>query len=105
MQINFTDLAGQSTEVTARPGDTLMRTAIDSGIAGIIAECGGSLACATCHVYVGPEWIERVPAPSPAEDEMLDCVSERRPGSRLSCQIVLEPSYAGMTVTIPETQY
>lgn len=74
----------------------------------LIDNCWYALALsaeATCHVYVSPEWIDRMPKPSPAEDEMLDCVSERRPGSRLSCQIVLEPTHEGMTVTVPETQY
>lgn len=99
------DAEGRASSVPATSGESVMRAAVGGSITGIVAECGGALACATCHVYVAPEWAGLLAAPGPDEDEMLDCVSDRRPESRLSCQIVLEPSLDGMVVNVPASQY
>ena len=81
-----------------------MEAAIDNDVPGIVAECGGSCSCATCHVYVNPEWAERLPPPDALEDGMLDCVIDRQPNSRLSCQIQVNDSLDGMHVRVPADQ-
>lgn len=87
-------------------GDNVMHGALYNGIEGIIGECGGALACATCHCYVDADWAARLPAPSQDEIDMLDCVAaERRPTSRLSCQIVVGPALDGLVIHLPESQY
>jgi 2Fe-2S ferredoxin len=91
--------------VEARAGDSLMQTATSAGIAGIVAECGGSAMCATCHVYVDPAWAGRLSKPLANELEMLECTAaERLPSSRLSCQIKLTDELDGITVRIPDRQ-
>lgn len=89
----------------APEGVSLMQAATGANIPGIVAECGGSAMCATCHVYVDPQWADRLPAPLSNELEMLECTaSERLPASRLSCQIKLGAALQGLTVRIPERQ-
>ena len=95
---------GSVSEVDAVAGDSVMETAIDHDVRGIVAECGGACSCATCHVYVAEDWLDKLPAPDPLEDGMLDCVIDRRPNSRLSCQIRLSDEIDGITVTVPESQ-
>ena len=85
----------------ARPGQSLMEVGKANGVEGILADCGGSCACATCHVYVDPEWLDRVGPPDEVEAEMLDMVSDvQRSNSRLSCQIRLGHEFDGLTVTV-----
>jgi ferredoxin, 2Fe-2S len=97
---------GTSTTIDGTAGDSVMATAVRNGVPGIIAECGGNCSCATCHVYVDDEFIERVGPPGDLEDDLLDLgtASERRPTSRLSCQIELTADLDGLTVEIPEEQ-
>ena len=83
-----------------------MRVATDAGVSAIVADCGGLLTCATCHVYVAPEWADRLEPVTPDESAMLEMTaSPRLPHSRLSCQIVLQSGLDGLTVTLPESQY
>lgn len=97
---------GTRRTVRGRPGQSLMRAAIDAGEPGIAADCGGCLTCATCHVMVDPAWTHRLPAPTPDESSMLEMTAApRQANSRLSCQIVLEPGLHGMVVQLPPTQY
>lgn len=87
-------------------GRSLMKAAVDAGIDGIAADCGGTLTCATCHVFVTEPWVDRLDPPSGDEDAMLDYTAvERRSCSRLSCQIRLTPALDGLTVELPERQY
>ncbi|WP_425089040.1 2Fe-2S iron-sulfur cluster-binding protein [Stappia sp.] len=96
---------GSSRDVPATPGHSLMETAINNGVPGIVAECAGSLACATCHVFVDEAIASRLGGPEGAEDEMLDFAAvERRPLSRLGCQVKIEDWMDGATITVPETQ-
>lgn len=96
---------GSEHGLEAPVGVSLMQVASGAGIAGIVAECGGSAMCATCHVYVDPAWVARLPAPLPNELELLECTAaERRPESRLSCQIRIEPTLDGLRVQIPDRQ-
>ncbi|MGW2541121.1 2Fe-2S iron-sulfur cluster-binding protein [Kitasatospora sp. NPDC001574] len=86
-------------------GTSVMQAAVAHGIDGIVAECGGSGMCATCHVYVRPTDAERLPPVDDEEDEMLDCTaSPREAGSRLSCRLVLTSALDGMSVRLPERQ-
>jgi ferredoxin, 2Fe-2S len=86
-------------------GTSVMRAAILNGIDGIVAECGGEMMCATCHVYVDEPQLDRTPAQSDDEKAMLEfAASERRPNSRLSCQLVVTPEMDGLVVYLPETQ-
>ena len=104
--VHFESADGRRTRVTARTGQSLMQAAVGAGIDGIAADCGGCMTCATCHVYVDPGWLDRLPAPSGDEDAMLEMTAmPRQPNSRLSCQIALDASLDGLVATLPETQY
>lgn len=82
-----------------------MQTALDNGVDGIVGECGGSAMCATCHVYVDEAFLDLLPPMKEVENEMLECTAtERRPNSRLSCQIKLDAVLDGIVVELPETQ-
>jgi 2Fe-2S ferredoxin len=86
-------------------GTSVMRAAIVNGVDGIVAECGGEMMCATCHVYVEPGQLDRTPSQSDDEKAMLEfTASERKPNSRLSCQLVATPELDGLVVYLPETQ-
>lgn len=103
--ITYVRADGERRTVQAAAGASVMQVAIDQGIDGIVAECGGNAMCATCHVYVDPEWEARVPPITPDEDDMLDSTaSERRPSSRLSCQMTLTPGLDGLVLHLPPTQ-
>jgi 2Fe-2S ferredoxin len=91
--------------VEAGIGESLMQTATMGGVAGIEAVCGGCCSCATCHVYVDEAWAAKLPAPGPDELEILETVAaERRPTSRLSCQISITAALDGLVVTMPDRQ-
>ena len=95
---------GSSQTVDAEVGSTVMENAIRNLVPGIEAECGGACACATCHVYVDEAWYEKVGAPEPMEEDMLDFAYDVRPTSRLSCQIKVSPALDGLVVRTPERQ-
>ena len=96
---------GRATELEGMNGQSVMQLATSRGVGGIVGECGGSAMCATCHVYVEPSWLSRLPAPLSTELEMLECTaSERRPESRLSCQIKLSADLDGLVLRLPQTQ-
>ena len=103
-KITFVDHAGKSTTVEAEDGSTVMETAIRNDIPGIVAECGGSCACATCHVYVDDAWLEKTGKAGPLEEDMLDFAFDVRPNSRLSCQITVTFELDGLIVNTPEQQ-
>ena len=104
--VTYVELDGARHDVVVPEGDSVMQGAINNGVEGIAAECGGGLACATCHCYVDDAWIARVAPPSDTELEMLDAVAaERQAGSRLSCQIAIDASLDGLVVHLPEKQY
>ena len=96
---------GREEAIEVPEGWSLMEAAIQHDIAGIVAECGGGCACATCHVYIGEADLARLPPVSAMEGDMLECTAaERRPGSRLSCQIRMTAALDGLRVDIPERQ-
>ena len=103
-QITFTDHDGATWVVEGNPGDSVMETAVRQGVPGIVAECGGSLSCATCHVFVDEEDLDRLDPMSEMEDEMLyGTAVDREENSRLSCQLRLTDG-CDLHVTTPETQ-
>lgn len=103
-KITFTTHDNQTFDVEGEDGATVMETAIKNAVPGIEAECGGACACATCHVYVAEEWVEKVGSPEAMEEDMLDFAYEVRPSSRLSCQIRISDDLNGLKVNIPERQ-
>ncbi|MCR9219278.1 MAG: 2Fe-2S iron-sulfur cluster-binding protein [Alphaproteobacteria bacterium] len=96
---------GTRTEVDADGAASVMEAAVSNGIDGIVAECGGSCSCATCHVYVDEAFFGRLPARGEMEDELLDGTAcARGPTSRLSCQIAIDDAPDGLVLRLPEAQ-
>jgi 2Fe-2S ferredoxin len=90
----------------AKAGQSLMQAAMDAGIAGITADCGGVVSCATCHVIVAPEWAALLEAPDEDEEAMLAMTAApREPTSRLACQITLTPALEGLAARLPVRQF
>lgn len=99
--VHFVETSGERKTFEGKEGESVMELAVRSGIPQIEAECGGAMACATCHVYVDPDWFARLPARSEFEEDMLDMADdEPRPESRLSCQIKLDTSLDGLTILL-----
>jgi len=96
---------GSTRTVEAAVGLSVMEAAIRNNVRGIDAECGGCCSCATCHVYVDPAFLDRLPAPDEMEQELLEGVAAgREPNSRLSCQLPITAELDGLTVRVPATQ-
>ncbi|MBK6866112.1 MAG: (2Fe-2S)-binding protein [Ideonella sp.] len=104
-EIHYLTPDGAERTVQAADGTSVMQAAMSAGVPGIVAECGGSAMCATCHVYVDDAWLGKLPPPLANELEMLECTAaERTPASRLSCQIKMSSALQGLVVRIPERQ-
>ncbi|MGI9233724.1 MAG: 2Fe-2S iron-sulfur cluster-binding protein [Woeseiaceae bacterium] len=103
-RIVYVDHAGEETEVDAENGLSVMEAAINNDIEGIVAECGGACACATCHVYVDESFRKLTGEPDDMEQAMLDFTDNVRDNSRLSCQIEINDELDGLRVTTPESQ-
>jgi 2Fe-2S ferredoxin len=104
-RIVYEDAGGTRTEIDAPLGATVRNVALERGVEGIVGECGGTLMCASCHVYVDEEFIDRLPPVVEDEDEMLESTaSDRLPNSRLSCQLVVTPELDGLVVRLPPEQ-
>ena len=103
-KITFIDKSGNSKTIDVENGLTVMEGAIQNDIPGIDADCGGSMACATCHVYVEDIWFNKIPKAEEAEVDMLDMAHEPKKNSRLSCQIIVSEELEGLVVTTPEKQ-
>ncbi|PKP84891.1 MAG: (2Fe-2S)-binding protein [Alphaproteobacteria bacterium HGW-Alphaproteobacteria-2] len=104
-RVIFVTPDGTRTEVEGVAGDSVMATAIAHDIVGIVAECGGSMMCATCHCYVEDAWSARIGQRSDGEEEMLESAAcEVRDTSRLSCQITLSSDLDGLVVHLPDAQ-
>lgn len=96
--------SGETIRVDAQDGMSVMETAQANGVAGIVGECGGTMSCATCHVYVSEEWVARMPAAGEEEADLLEAVNEPRENSRLSCQIRMGDALDGLVVQVPVSQ-
>lgn len=102
--VHFTDADGETRDIEGNTGDSVMETAVRNGLPGIVAECGGSLSCATCHVFIREDDLAELPAMEDMEDEMLyGTAVDREENSRLSCQLKLCDGQ-DLHVTTPETQ-
>ena len=103
-KITYIEHNGKSHEIDVANGLTVMEGAVQNNIPGIDADCGGSCACATCHVYIKEEWFDKIPKKENAEEDMLDMAFEPKKMSRLSCQITVSDSLDGLVVKMPSKQ-
>ncbi len=103
-KITYIEHSGKSHTIEVQNGLTVMEGAIQNNVPGIDADCGGSMACATCHVYVKEEWFNKLPKKEDGEEDMLDMAYEPNKFSRLSCQLTVSDNLEGMIVNLPEKQ-
>ncbi len=103
-KITYKDFQGQKKTIEVDNGLSVMEGAIQNDIPGIDADCGGSMACATCHVYVEEKWFNKLEKAEDAEVDMIDMAFEPKKYSRLSCQIIINDELDGLEVTTPEKQ-
>ena len=103
-KIIYKDYQGNSKSIEVENGLSVMEGAIQNEIPGIDADCGGSMACATCHVYVEEKWFNKLPKAEDAEVDMIDMAFEPKKNSRLSCQLIVSDELNGLTVTTPSKQ-
>jgi 2Fe-2S ferredoxin len=103
-KITYKDKDGNSKTIEVENGLSVMEGAIQNDIPGIDADCGGAMACATCHVYVEEKWFNKLPKSEDAEVDMIDMAYEPKKNSRLSCQLIVTDELDGLIVTTPEKQ-
>ena len=103
-KVTYIEYNGKVHEVEVEKGLSIMEGAVQNGIPGIDADCGGACACATCHVYVKEEWLDKLSGQGESEKDMLDFAFETKSNSRLSCQLMLEDKHDGIIVNLPEKQ-
>ncbi len=103
-KITYIENSGKLHTIDVQSGLTVMEGAVQNDIPGIDADCGGGMACATCHVYVNDDWFDKIPAKEEGEEDMLDMAYEPKKNSRLSCQIIVSDELDGLTVNIPSKQ-
>lgn len=104
-RILYFDPDGNRHEVDVDVGSTVMEGAVDNNVPGILAECGGACACATCHAYVDEAWLGRLPPMEDMEDAMLDSAVDRRANSRLTCQLEVTEALDGLVVRVAQNEY
>ena len=104
-KVTYIQHDGTETVIDVKTGLTVMEGAVKNNIPGIDADCGGACACATCHVYVTQEWLEKTGTPSAMEESMLDFAEGVEPNSRLACQIKMSDALDGLVVNLPESQH
>ena len=103
-KITYIEFNGKSHTIEVANGLTVMEGAIQNNIPGIDADCGGSMACATCHVYVKEEWSDKLPKKEDGEEDMLDMANGANKFSRLSCQLIVSEKLEGLVLKLPEKQ-
>ena len=103
-KITYIENSGNSHLIEVANGLSVMEGAVQNNIPGIDADCGGAMACATCHVYVKEEWFDKIPNKEDGEEDMLDMAYEPNKFSRLSCQMIVTDELDGLIVTMPEKQ-
>ena len=103
-KITYIEQNGNSKTIEVDNGLTVMEGAVQNNIPGIDADCGGGMACATCHVYVNEKWLDKLPAKEDGEEDMLDMAFEPKQNSRLSCQLTVSENLDGLVVNIPSKQ-
>ena len=103
-KITYIQNSGNSQTIEISNGLSVMEGAVQNDIPGIDADCGGGMACATCHVYVNDEWLDKLPTKDDGEEDMLDMAFEPKQNSRLSCQLTVSEELDGLVVNIPSKQ-
>ena len=103
-KITYIKHSGKPHTIQVQNGLTVMEGAVQNNISGIDADCGGSMACATCHVYVKEEWFNKLPKKEDGEEDMLDMAYEPNKFSRLSCQLTVSDELEGLVVNLPVKQ-
>ena len=103
-KITYIDSSGNQKTIEVAKGLSVMEGAVQNNITGIDADCGGGMACATCHVYVKDEWFNKIPKAEDAEQDMIDMAFEPKKNSRLSCQLIVSDELDGLVVTTPSKQ-
>jgi len=103
-KITYIEHGGKSHTIEVSNGLSVMEGAVQNNIPGIDADCGGSMACATCHVYVKEQWFNKLPKKEDGEEDMLDMAFEPKKNSRLSCQLMVSEQLDGLVVDLPEKQ-
>ena len=103
-KITYITHDNQNHTIDVQNGLTVMEGAVQNDIPGIDADCGGGMACATCHVYVKEDWFDKINKKNEGEDDMLDQAYEPKKNSRLSCQIIVSDDLDGLAVDMPEKQ-
>ena len=103
-KITYVEHGGKSHTIEVANGLSVMEGAVQNNIPGIDADCGGAMACATCHVYVKEEWFNKLPKKEDGEEDMLDMAFEPKKNSRLSCQLMVSDQLDGLVVNLPEKQ-
>jgi 2Fe-2S ferredoxin len=105
IELHFVQADGSTRSVRAEAGLSLMQTALNHSVPGILGDCGGSCSCATCHVFIEEAWRERGGSPTELEAAMLECTAvPAEPGSRLACQITVTEALNGMVIRLPPSQ-
>ncbi len=105
MKITFVTAQGDRQDLAASSGETVMQVALNADIRQILADCGGAMSCATCHVHVAAEWVDKVGPASAEEEAMLEMAVDPDETSRLSCQIVLRDDLDGLIINLPKSQF
>ncbi len=103
-KITYIDHRGKTHTIEVSNGLSVMEGAVQNNIPGIDADCGGGMACATCHVYVKEEWLDKLPKKEDGEEDMIDMAFEPNKFSRLSCQLIVSDEIDGLIVNLPEKQ-
>ena len=104
-KITYIEFDGTEHVIDVKNGLSVMEGAVKNNIPGIDADCGGACACATCHVYVQGDWLDKTGEKSAMEESMLDFAESVEPNSRLSCQIKVSDALDGLVVKMPESQH
>jgi ferredoxin, 2Fe-2S len=105
IKITYVEFNGTEHTVNVTPGQSVMEGAVSNNVPGIDAECGGACACATCHVYLDPTWIDKTGERDTMEESMLEFANNVKPNSRLSCQMRVTEELDGLVVRMPESQH
>jgi len=103
-KVTYIESSGNSRTIEIANGLSVMEGAVQNDIPGIDADCGGGMACATCHIYVNEEWFDKIPKKEDGEEDMLDMAFEPKKNSRLSCQIIVSDELEGLIVSTPSKQ-
>jgi ferredoxin, 2Fe-2S len=99
--IVFIQPDGSELKVPGRIGDSVMQSAVNAQVPGILGDCGGNCSCATCHAYIGDAWKDRLPVPAAHEADLLACVAHQQSSSRLTCEIIITPELDGLQLYLP----